>query len=79
MESLFDYRIYLALLGGSWAIISEVISSVTIIITHIRGLLTPLKITHEPPSKRCNLHSGWKRTGDTNIGALRIRIAFWGP
>ena len=31
------------LLGGSCAVISGVISRVTIVITHIRGLITPLK------------------------------------
>ena len=39
------------LLGGSWVAISEVISKVTIVTTHIRGLITLLKTTHEPPSK----------------------------
>ena len=34
------------LLGGSWVVISRV----TILITHIRGLITPLITTHEPPS-----------------------------
>ena len=38
-------------LGGSWAVISGVIIRVAIIITHIRGLITPLIATHEPPSK----------------------------
>ena len=38
------------LLGGSWVVISGAISKVTIIITHIRGLITPLTTTHEPPS-----------------------------
>ena len=28
-----------------------VISRVTIVITHIRGLITPLTTTHEPPSR----------------------------
>ena len=37
-------------LGGSWVVISGVISRVTIIITHIRQLITPLITTHEPPS-----------------------------
>ena len=32
-------------------LISGVISRVTIIITHIRGLITPLITTHEPSSK----------------------------
>ena len=34
------------MLGGSWV----VISSVTILISHIRGLITPLITSHEPPS-----------------------------
>ena len=38
------------ILGGSWLGISGVISRVTIVITHIRGLITPLITTHEPPS-----------------------------
>ena len=40
----------LFLLGGSWVVISGVISRVTILITHIRGLISPLITTHEPPS-----------------------------
>ena len=40
----------LGLLGGSWVVISGVTSRVTIIITRIRGLITPLITTHEPPS-----------------------------
>ena len=39
------------LLGGSWVVISGVISRVTLLITHVRGLITPLITTHEPPSK----------------------------
>ena len=39
------------LLGGSWVVISRVISRVTILITHIRGLITPLITAHEPPSR----------------------------
>ena len=38
------------LLGGSWVVISRVIIKVTILITRIRGLITPLITTHEPPS-----------------------------
>ena len=38
-------------LGGSWVVISRVISRVTILITHIKGLITPLITTHEPPSE----------------------------
>ena len=49
------------LLGGSWVvIISGVTSKVTIVITHIRGLTTTLRTTHEPPST-LNLK---RRTGD---------------
>ena len=40
-----------ALLGGSSVVISGDISRVTILITHIRGLTTPLITTHEPPSR----------------------------
>ena len=32
-------------------VISGAISRVTIFITHIRGLITPLITTHEPPSR----------------------------
>ena len=39
------------LLGGSWGAISGVISRVAVIITYIRGLITPLITTHEPPSR----------------------------
>ena len=44
------------LLGGSWVVnISGAISKVSIlIITHIRGLITPLITTHEPPSSVLN-------------------------
>ena len=38
------------LLGGSWVDISRVVSRVAILITHIRGLITPLTTTYEPPS-----------------------------
>ena len=47
----------------------RVISRVTIRITHIRGLITPFMITHEPPS---NIGVGISRnaTGLTAIPAL---------
>ena len=38
------------LLGGSRVVTNGVISRVIVIITHIRGLVTPFKTTHEPPS-----------------------------
>ena len=46
---LWDY--WRGLLGVSWGVISGVISRVTVIITHIRGLITPRITTHQPPSK----------------------------
>ena len=39
------------LLGGSWVVRSVVISRVTVVITHIRGLISILITTHEPPSR----------------------------
>ena len=39
-----------SILGGSWVVITRVITRVTILITHIRGLITPLITTHEPSS-----------------------------
>ena len=38
------------ILGGSWVVISRVISMITRVITYIRGLITLLIFTHEPPS-----------------------------
>ena len=39
------------LLGGSWVVISGVISRVAVLITHNGGLIAPLITTHEPPSQ----------------------------
>ena len=39
-----------ALLEGSWVVISRVISRVTMI-KPIRVLITPLRTTHEPPTR----------------------------
>ena len=47
------------LLGASWVVISGVVSRVTVIITHIRGLITPLITTHEPPSRRAALQTDY--------------------
>ena len=33
------------LLGGSWVVISRVISRIAMVITYIRGLITPLRTT----------------------------------
>ena len=38
------------ILGGSWVVIRGVITRVTILVTLSKVLITPLKITHEPPS-----------------------------
>ena len=40
----------LAILGGSRVVTNGIISRVIVIITHIRGLITPFKTTREPPS-----------------------------
>ena len=58
----YGFRI-LGLLGGSWVEKSGVISRVTIIITHIRGLITPLITTHEPPSRESMLQSRFSEVG----------------
>ena len=47
--NLFRFNVQVqGLLGGSWFGISGVISMVTIVITHVRGLIAPLITTHEP-------------------------------
>ena len=51
------------LLGGSRVVTGRVISRVTILITVLRGLITPLITTHEPPSRG--------QAGDSN--ALRTQ------
>ena len=38
-------------LGGSWVVISGITTKITIVPTHIRGLITVLITTDEPPSK----------------------------
>ena len=35
----------------SWVAINRVISRITRVITYIRGLITPLITTHEPPNR----------------------------
>ena len=50
-SSKYGYKSLGGLLGGSWVVISGVISKVTIVITHIRELVTVLITTHEPPSR----------------------------
>ena len=43
-------RFGVVLLRGSWVVISGVIRRVTIVISPIRGLITLLFTSHEPPS-----------------------------
>ena len=58
-----------SVLGGSWVVISGVISSVTIVVTHIRALITPITTTHEPPSR---VRQFLRREGRLRIGRLEI-------
>ena len=48
------------LLGGSRVVISRVISRLTIVVTHIRGLITPLITTREPPSRAKGFGLFWR-------------------
>ena len=48
--SLEQRSVLPSLLGGLWVVKSRVISRVTILLPHIRGLITPVFTTHEPPS-----------------------------
>ena len=50
MNELLVVALSNQLLGGPWEVISRVISRITMIRTYIRGLITPLITTHEPPS-----------------------------
>ena len=59
------------ILGGSWAVITGV-SRVTILITPIRGLITLLITTHEPPSRVP--HSGSFKMGILLIGVFFARV-----
>ena len=84
MEAQLLFRWDVSILGGSWVVICGVVSRVTIIITHISGLIAPLLTTHEPPSNSrahsalCFLKEfrGPNRGSQPNIGALIIRIGF---
>ena len=53
-------------LGGSWVAISGVISRVTIVVTQIMGLTTPLITTHEPPSREYISHPDWRHKTQYN-------------
>ena len=56
---------FTVLLVGSWVVIRGVRSRITITTTHISGLTTPLRTTHEPPS------GVWGIFGVYNTGGLR--------
>ena len=43
------------LLGGSWVVVSGVISRVTTVMSHIRGFITLLITTHELPIESMQL------------------------
>ena len=53
--------------GGAWVVISGLICRVTIVLSPLKGLMTPLLATHEPPSTIMEL-SPYKAI---------IRMAFW--
>ena len=54
-------------LGGSWVVINGVINRVTILISHVRGLITPLIPTHAPPSSEVGSGRSDRR-GDSLTG-----------
>ena len=56
------------LLGGSWAVISRDMSRVTILITHIRGLITLLTATHETSKQPFQLWSDY-----INLKRLKVK------
>ena len=51
------------LLGGSWVVISGVISPLVWVVNTVTLLITPLITTHEPPSSR--KHSVESEVGKT--------------
>ena len=68
-QNVFGFmNIIVAVLGGSWVVISGVISRVTLIVTHIRRRVTPLISTHEPPSKADLLFQNLKDTRVRYLG-----------
>ena len=58
-------------LGGSWAVISGFISRVTLLLAHVRGLIT----THEPPSRGLKNYQYYFLGG----GSCIVIIAKWAP
>ena len=70
----FTVEGFCAVLGGSGALISRVISRVTILITHIRGLITPLITTPEPPSRVYVLNVRWLAVLGLEFGLLAFEF-----
>ena len=71
----------MGVLGGSWLVISGVIIKVTIVITHIKGLITLLITTHEPPSScftlmlrlwGCSVHAVLVELGIQGVWCFRV-------
>ena len=64
------------LLGGSWVVISRVVSRVTILITHTRGLTTPLITNPEPSSRspKVCLSAFW-RLGSLGFWVVGFRVS----
>ena len=56
------------LLGGSWVVISRVISPLIGVIIIVTLLITPLITTHEPPSL---LYKPWDQ-GSSGFGLLAV-------
>ena len=56
-------------LGGSWVVIRGVVSKIAILTTLIKGLITPLMTTHEPPSR--GQLGAW-------LGSAHTFVGFWG-
>ena len=52
-------HLLVSLLGGSWVVITRVLSRITIVITHIRGLIAPPITTHEPPRNAYRLFTAF--------------------
>ena len=53
------------LLGGSWVVISRVISPLIGVIVIVALLITPLITTHEPPSR---VYRGFRVSRDADLG-----------
>ena len=63
------------LLGGSWVVISGVMSPLIWVITIVTRLITPLIPTHEPPSSRGRGREGLR--GSFHGTVLLQRLGTW--